>query len=330
MIGSNNVGTTTFEWPTPNQTNPNLKPEWKFTSTKTYILNGKEMDDLKDQLEVYSLPEQTFHTNLKMEFLSKGFLIEFNAKDAIEYCKTNIVYNNLQNNLQKKNSQPILMPIKVSCHELWNNKTLEINNTINNSTTVNSTVNENNLLTSEQIEEREDNIDWCYTSLYKGTIITKNSNQQDNTENTENNKKLIIKESNTDLIDYNLLKRNDIPIVFYDELLLFEDELHDHGTSYLTIKFRVMNNQCFYLLMRNFIRVDHVCIRCVDTRYYFNLNQKDKLIREFHIKEEDWNVLEKKWGNEFLMKSSASAANEAMIVNGLKMKWKVNECIYLE
>lgn len=39
----------------------------------------------------------------------------------------------------------------------------------------------------------------------------------------------------TDRINYELLKRND-PIMFYDELTLYEDELHDNGLASLRVK----------------------------------------------------------------------------------------------
>ena len=39
----------------------------------------------------------------------------------------------------------------------------------------------------------------------------------------------------TDRIDMEKLKKRD-PIHFYDDVLLFEDELSDHGTSILSVK----------------------------------------------------------------------------------------------
>lgn len=67
-------------------------------------------------------------------------------------------------------------------------------------------------------------------------------------------------------IDKELLMRRD-PILFYDEFDLYESELDDHGMCKLTIKMRVMPT-CWYVLMRYWLRVDDVLIRCNDTRVF--------------------------------------------------------------
>ncbi|XP_068656599.1 TIP41-like protein [Aristolochia californica] len=57
------------------------------------------------------------------------------------------------------------------------------------------------------------------------------------------------------------------PILFYDEVVLYEDELADSGVSLLTVKVRVMPNYWF-LLLRFWLRVDGVLMRLRDTRLY--------------------------------------------------------------
>ncbi|XP_048231672.1 TIP41-like protein isoform X2 [Ricinus communis] len=55
------------------------------------------------------------------------------------------------------------------------------------------------------------------------------------------------------------------PILFYDEVVLYEDELADNGVSLLTVKVRVMPS-CWFLLLRFWLRVDGVLMRLRDTR----------------------------------------------------------------
>ncbi|KAL5788156.1 hypothetical protein ACOSP7_005105 [Xanthoceras sorbifolium] len=55
------------------------------------------------------------------------------------------------------------------------------------------------------------------------------------------------------------------PILFFDEVVLYEDELADNGVSLLTVKVRVMPS-CWFLLLRFWLRVDGVLIRLRDTR----------------------------------------------------------------
>ena len=59
------------------------------------------------------------------------------------------------------------------------------------------------------------------------------------------------------------------PILFYDEVILYEDELADSGVSLLTVKVRVMPT-CWLLLLRFWFRVDGVLMRLRDTRMHCN------------------------------------------------------------
>lgn len=49
-------------------------------------------------------------------------------------------------------------------------------------------------------------------------------------------------------------------ILFYQELMLYEDELHDNGIAQCTVKIRVMPTS-FFVLLRFFLRVDNVMVR---------------------------------------------------------------------
>lgn len=57
------------------------------------------------------------------------------------------------------------------------------------------------------------------------------------------------------------------PILFYDDIVLYEDELADNGTSIVNVKVRVMPSG-FLVLQRFFLRVDEVVFRVFDTRLY--------------------------------------------------------------
>ncbi|XP_073005068.1 TIP41-like protein [Typha latifolia] len=64
------------------------------------------------------------------------------------------------------------------------------------------------------------------------------------------------------------------PILFYDEVVLYEDELADNGVSLLTVKVRVMPS-CWFLLLRYWLRVDGVLMRLRDTRIYCAFDSND-------------------------------------------------------
>lgn len=83
-------------------------------------------------------------------------------------------------------------------------------------------------------------------------------------------------------IPLELLKRRD-PILFFDEVVLYESELDDNGISSLTVKLRVME-QRMLLLCRLFMRVDGVLVRVRDTRVYVDF-ERDEVVREYTEKE---------------------------------------------
>ena len=85
-------------------------------------------------------------------------------------------------------------------------------------------------------------------------------------------------EPTTEQLDLEKLKRQE-PILFYDEFTLYEDELADNGMSTLSLKIRCMPSG-FFVLLRFFMRVDGVLIRCFDTRFHYELG-KTYILREY-------------------------------------------------
>nr|BAN21314.1 conserved hypothetical protein [Riptortus pedestris] len=65
-------------------------------------------------------------------------------------------------------------------------------------------------------------------------------------------------------IDTDRLKQRD-KILFYKELVLYEDELHDNGISLSNVRIRVMS-WGFFILLRHFLRVDGVALAVYETR----------------------------------------------------------------
>lgn len=84
-------------------------------------------------------------------------------------------------------------------------------------------------------------------------------------------------------IPLELLKRRD-PILFFDEVVLFESELDDNGVSVFSCKLRVMEHRML-LLCRLYMRLDGVVVRVRDTRVYVDF-EKDEVIREYTAKED--------------------------------------------
>ncbi|CAF0956071.1 unnamed protein product [Adineta ricciae] len=98
--------------------------------------------------------------------------------------------------------------------------------------------------------------DWTYTTRYQGTLCSSNEHAWR-------------VEATNQQLDLEKLKRQE-PILFYDELTLYDDELADNGTSNLTLKIRCMPSG-YFVLLRYFLRVDGVLFRCFDTRYHYEV-----------------------------------------------------------
>lgn len=62
-----------------------------------------------------------------------------------------------------------------------------------------------------------------------------------------------------------LLTDQSVPILFFDEIILYEDDMHDNGQCQYNIKIRVMPS-CAYVLARLYVLVDNVIVRTRETR----------------------------------------------------------------
>lgn len=124
----------------------------------------------------------------------------------------------------------------------------------------------------ERITEVVKPFDWSYSTDYKGTL------QPDS--NTF--------EPSTTPIPLELLKRPD-PIIFFDEVMLYEDEMADNGITMYSCKIRVMPARLL-LLCRFFMRLDNVLLRIRDTRVYVDFGTGE-VIREYIAKEEKYETV---------------------------------------
>ena len=118
--------------------------------------------------------------------------------------------------------------------------------------------------------------DWTFTTTYSGSIPLHLNNQDPFHLQTPS------PTSELDRVDIAKLSIPE-PILFYEEIMLYEDELGDNGTGIISVKVRVMSS-CFLILQRFFLRVDGVLMRIVDTRIYHEFG-KDGIVKEFQVRE---------------------------------------------
>lgn len=119
--------------------------------------------------------------------------------------------------------------------------------------------------------------DWTYTTAYKGDELPHPQHSFEEDASAE--------------IPFDKLKLPD-PIIFFDDIMLYEDELGDNGIVSLRIKIRVMADRLL-LLSRLFLRVDDVLFRVRDTRVFVEFNE-GLVIREYQEREEPYATVRKK------------------------------------
>ncbi|KAI2612619.1 TIP41-domain-containing protein [Hypoxylon fragiforme] len=181
--------------------------------------------------------------------------------------------------------------------------------------------------------------DWSYSTTYKGTVVSsspllplppppppgpgaaetsaKSSSSgvgDDGGEDTapeaiteeesERRKKLQFQPSSRP-IPIELLKRRD-PILFFDEVMLYESELDDNGISVLSVKVRVHEHRML-LLARLYMRLDNVVARIRDTRVYVDFAQEE-VTREYTAKELGFEEVKRKLLMTGLVPDAVTAA----------------------
>lgn len=129
-------------------------------------------------------------------------------------------------------------------------------------------------VTTQKIKEVVKPYDWSYSTTYSGTETAVAKGK--------------LTESNA-LMPLELLKQRD-PILFFDEVVLYESELDDNGISIYSAKLRVHQHRML-LLCRLFMRLDNVLVRIRDTRIYVDF-RTEEVIREYTAKEASFGDVE--------------------------------------
>lgn len=121
--------------------------------------------------------------------------------------------------------------------------------------------------TREGVKDVVNPFDWSYSTPYDGSLAPGSKGFR----------------STEEPIPLELLKRRD-PILFFDEVVLYESELDDNGVSVYSVKVRVHERRML-LLARLFVRVDNVIVRLRDTRVYVDF-ETDVVTREYTARED--------------------------------------------
>ncbi|KXH39776.1 hypothetical protein CSIM01_07796 [Colletotrichum simmondsii] len=253
----NHITNPNEPFPTPSAlaaaTTTHTQRNFRVASRKLPISKAGPIDDMTASLGI-PVPEMIFGDNLvSVSHVPTGWSIAFNAYDALDAVD--------------KTDKKML---QVAYARDWSSSREK---------------------TSAGIKEVVKPYDWSYSTEYRGTLeeptgsATSAGSQQ---EAQENKNKL--EETTTRMIPLELLKRRD-PILFFDDVVLFESELDDNGISIVSVKVRVHEKRML-LLCRLFMRLDNVIVRIRDTRVYVDF-ETDEVIREYTAKEDSFDSVKR-------------------------------------
>ncbi|KAG6861861.1 hypothetical protein C0995_011158 [Termitomyces sp. Mi166 len=215
--------------------------DWFITASTNPISNASECDVLHASLGI-PLPEMTFGRNLlTLEHRPSGWKYSFTTDGALR---------NVRNGeLQQGDGG-----VKVGYADKWLQSRTGPSSTLPMPPTVQAKP-----------------YDWTYTTAYIGHETSDAPSQGPIASWTQADP-----DNPSHAIPMAELTRPD-PILFYAEIPLFEDELHDNGSSNLLVRIRVMPT-CIFILSRFTLRVDNVLFRTFDTRIYHSFTSQPPLI----------------------------------------------------
>lgn len=109
------------------------------------------------------------------------------------------------------------------------------------------------------------------------------------------------------------------PIIHFGEIYQYEDDLGDQGYALCFTRYRVMAD-CYFALLRYYLRVDEVLVRIFDTRIFHSFDT-NYILREFQYKECSYDELKQK-GFKLTSDWSLSKTQSDEVFPHLTLKFK--------
>ncbi|CAJ1942020.1 unnamed protein product [Cylindrotheca closterium] len=125
------------------------------------------------------------------------------------------------------------------------------------------------------IQTTQFHYDWTFSSPFCGNTVGQLSWKK--LEQSEMPKELLLDRS--------------VPILYFDQIVMMEDDLHDYGLMQYTAKMRVMPS-CVYVLTKLYVRIDNDLLRVRDCRLLVHFGSK-MIHRDIEWRESAWDQLQK-------------------------------------
>ncbi|GAA5958576.1 hypothetical protein JCM21900_003985 [Sporobolomyces salmonicolor] len=229
--------------------------DWHITSTKLPILTIPQADAASAELDL-ALPEICFGNNaLELHHGPTGFKLEWNTLDMLRAVKKGEGWD----------EQPGSGAVRVAHADEWSRGQA-------------ATGSSSRLTVVKPY-------DWTYTTLDTGSVSSPSSPPSPSSSASS----WTPAPPTHPGIPLAHLARTDVPILFFDEVPLFEDELGDNGIAELTVRVRV-NATCLYILSRFSLRIDRVLFRHFNVRLYHAFGSSE-IVREIKGREASYEAV---------------------------------------
>ncbi|GAA6032853.1 hypothetical protein JCM8097_000829 [Rhodosporidiobolus ruineniae] len=211
---------------------------WTVTATKRPILSIPEADQASADLDL-ALPEIIFGNNcLVLQHHPSGLEVKWDARGFLAEVKKG----------QGWDEKPGAGAVSVKHADEWKR-----GQAASTSATASLTV--------------QKPFDWTYTTLHRGAYTLSPSSSPPSSASSTLSPSFSPAPPSHPGIPLAQLARTDIPILFFEEIPLFEDELGDNGIADVTVRVRV-NHLSLYILARFSLRIDGVLFRHLDVRLF--------------------------------------------------------------
>lgn len=249
---------------------------WCIQTKTTPILGREQLEALEGRLGTSHLPEMVYGSTLELRHLASGTRLHFNAEDAL-----------------KEWLDEGLPPLKVAAAAEWaKGHKLRFGDELPPpASSTKPSAGDGGRGRSIRggggggkdgwdDTESHETYDWTFTTPYRGSVDTATGRSDvesvgqgvgpEDGDASEMGPPPPSPppdwEDTEERVDRSMLMERD-PILFFDELTLYESELDDNGEMSLSLKVRVMP-RCWFILMRFWMRVDGVLIRLRETRFF--------------------------------------------------------------
>lgn len=266
-------------------TTTHVQGRFRITTRKLPISKAGAIDAMVESLGIPNVPEMIFGDNVVvLEHVPSGWRIEFAAVPALDLVdKTGrqgllqVAYAGDWRGVRERQMGASFGDAEVGGQQT-NGSTAERPTTVQangtgrgGAATTAATSGSNSFGLGFEVHGIVKPYDWSYSTTYCGDEVVPQGSGRS------------LQPSTTAEIPIELLKRRD-PILFFDEVMLYESELDDNGISVLSVKVRVHERRML-LLCRLFMRLDGVVLRVRDTRVYVDF-ETDEVIREYTSRED--------------------------------------------